>query len=346
MAELSHSAAGDLAGEIPEDLEGLIAFCVEHPELEPRASLYEYRHGAGWTHLAAFETVADATPERIKEEWGGGKYQVRVRRRTGAAIKAISVPLSGARLAREGEAPAAVISSGSVADTSRLERLEAAVSKLVEVVSSSRHGGTDQIVGLAQAMAQAQAPLLAALASAKAPAATDLGAFGAMLLKAIELGRDTASGSSNGGGYGDVIEGLGRPLFQLIARGMNADAQPALELNPPANGAGPEASSPGELPPGAPGWLTQLRPVLPQLLQLAQMHGDVHYWAGHIVDEADAPTLEWVRAELARREQFEGEFYSWVPAAVPLREWFGRFWTAIGEELEELAKLDSEELEG
>jgi hypothetical protein len=75
--------------------------------------------------------------------------------------------------------------------------------------------------------------------------------------------------------------------------------------------------------------------MLPQLLQLAQLHGDAEWWAERIVQTADESALVWIVAELDRRDEFEKEFYSWVPDAVAHREWFDGFWDALSSELED-----------
>lgn len=323
--------------EVPDDLESIVGFLLEHAaELPVRATLYE-RRGGEWSHLHAFDSLAEVTPETIREAFGGGRYQARFRRVTGGHLRATSFPVSGPKIPREGETPPAPSSE----ENPRLERLERTLERLLEKLTEApRKEPSADLVGLATAMAQAQAPLLAALAQAKAPAGPDMAAFGELLIRAIELGRE--GGGGGGGGYGDVVRDFGGPLLQILNRAMAGGGDAPRELTPAAPAAPTsEASSP---PAGSPGWLTQLGPLMPQLLQLAQLHADVDWWAAKILEGADEASLAWIRAELERRPEFEAEFYAWVPKAVPHKEWFDGFWEALADELADDG-LDGEELE-
>jgi hypothetical protein len=309
--------------EPPEDLDGISEYFLARPELaEHVKATLEQSKGGGWEHVHTFDSLEDATTETIREQFGGGRFRVRFRF-GGAFVRSPMVKIAGPPLEQLG--------GRAAPDDARLSRLEGLVERLVERLAHAPAAGSPSadVVGLATALTAAQAPLLAALAKQDRPEGTSMAEMLDVMVRAMELGRDNNNGG--GGGYGDVIKAFGPALTGLLNR---AGETPGL-LGPgePLEGPGGNGEAVAAAPAGAPGWLTAFRPFLPHLLQLAAMRGDVEYWTGELVKRADDAQLEWIGAQLDRREQFEEEFYTWVPGAVPHRAWFSRLWEELDKAL-------------
>jgi len=323
------SLAEEIAG-LPDDLELVVEWFIAHTELVVRATLFDAARGAAQLH--GFDRLDDITHEWIREQFGGGKYTVRFRERTGGSkiLRSVTFPVIGPKIPREGEAPAPAPAPSS-RDSDRLDRLERLLEKSLERGSNP---GND-LVGLATAMAAAQNPLLAALAEAKRPSSPDMAGMMDVMMRMMEFARD---GNGGGGGYGEVVKNFGAPLLELLNRatGGGVPLPPAVQLAPAPN---PSAAAPT----GAPGWYAVLQPQLPTLLQLAALHADVEFWAVKTLDLADDAALEWIKFELERRQEFDAEFYQWVPDAVPHRDWMTRFWDALAEEVATLDEEDGDE---
>lgn len=335
MLETENGAASStpiVPDELGDDLEANVGWLAARPELGTRATLFELGNGPP-AQLHAFDSLEDVTYDNVRELFGGGRYQIRFRQRGGKMLRAIQIRVIGPKLPREGEAPAA---PAAPVHDARLERLERLVEKLAERVTETKTGNAPDIVALATAISTMQAPILAALAETRSPKGMDATGMLDLITRVVELTRDSGGGS----GYGDVVSGLGRPLLELLNRFSGPGAAsplPAAEQLPPITAAGPVPASSSAPPPG---WFAVLQPALGHLLQLAALHADVEWWASEIIEKAEDSQLVWIRAELERREAFEAEFYQWVPQAAQHREWFGRFWTAIAEELAALAEED------
>ena len=322
MDELNGGAGGAGVPPIPEDLDEIVEWIRAQGMTDVKATLFENR-GQGPEHLHTFDSFEEATTDAIREIFGGGKYQVRFRRPGGAFLKQPMIKILGVRRPREGDTPAT-----SSRDSDRLDRLERLLEKSLERGSNP---GND-LVGLATAMAAAQGPLLAAIAEAKRPSSPDLAATMDVMMRMMEFARD---GNGGGGGYGEVVKNFGAPLLELLNRATGGGAP----LLPPAGELAPAPNPSAAAPTGAPGWYAVLQPQLPILLQLAALHADVEFWAVKTLELADDAALEWIKFELERRQEFDAEFFQWVPDAVPHRDWMTRFWDALAEEV---ATLDED----
>ena len=163
------------------------------------------------------------------------------------------------------------------------------------------------------------------------------------MMDAFWRGMEAAREMQSGHEYDRVISEVGRPLVEMIGRGMGEGAeqgQPPGAGSPQARGpepgppqaahggqTGPPPEGQGPAPaqnPDAPMWLRRFQRVIPQLLEWARTGSSPEVRALQILEDVPPQFLEPL-ADAVRRDDFTGEFSRWVPEARDHTGWFDLF---------------------
>lgn len=296
-----------------EDVDALLA------ELGPEATevqIYQVERGGRHNYLETWEP-SEFSLDAVKERWGGGRFQVRLKGPGRGYIKQRAFRIAGPSLLAPAGLPAALATGPQAAPTSSPEvtELRREVASLRELIQGQERGSRfEEMIALTRLLTERERP-------AVDPVDT--------LLKGIELAEKMGSGSS---GYSEVLNRLGVPLLDFLQEqaAKEKGAPPGAPKQPAALPAGSGQPSPDI---HAPAWVPSLAPWVPQLLQLAAAGRNPQLYAALIVDtlegNPDQTPLALLRDAVGQGDAFLAEFYQHVPDALQRSEWFGELFGEI-----------------
>lgn len=291
----------------------------------------------------------------LQKRWGGGRYHLLLKDGDGQYVKGGSLHFNVAgppkwgdhgesdRL-RELEERIQERTNDGKADPVVMMMFQTMREELRDLRSSSRSSGPDplELMLKYQALGQERTDrLLELMLTTKKEDRDPMETVGALLGMAVQL---KELGDSGGSGLDKVIGELATPL----GRFFTSQADAADVSNKLAAGVGAAHPNPPEVPKlsppkNPPAWYPLMQRFIPQLLKWARSGTDPELRAALVLEELPDRFLGPIHEQLKRGDEFAAEFLSAVPEAQDVREWFGVFFAAMLEGLDEMWVPDDEE---
>ncbi len=313
--------------EVPQDVQDIIDGLGV-----PSKSVRLYRkpkRGTGrFGYLETLET-ATFTLDDVRDQWGGGVYQIQFLNEDGKYIKGSARTFAIDGLPRDPEAPRGERGEGGETVDMLREILRDQRERSVAQDNSKTMELAIQIAQITQAnQAPAVDPMQVGTQIAKMilDATAGRGNDGPDFNQMIDLfTKGLEAGQMGGGdeGYGSVIRAF-LPTLQKLAE----------KETPPAGGdtsghAPPAQALPGSAPPAGPqpprtepAAIAAIRPFLPQLLTLAELKKNTQIQAALILDMLDAGQVELLATAVEDPDAFRTVFYQYVEEAKQFASWF------------------------
>lgn len=327
---------------LPDELKGLFS------DLGADARLQIYRRPPGGRKKYC-DTIDpwDFTMEWLRDEWGGGRYQLSLRK-DGKYAGAVTVEIEGPPKKRrdddddDDDEPALNPQLGVVL-VETLRELRDLRRDMQHPPAGAQQGNPVEMgLSIAQALQSATNPLIEYLTreqeDRKGPDSSDMIE---VFLRGMELAREMAGPPAGSNPYLEMA----RPLVESLTRTLERQ-QPPRALQPYPTPNPPEGADRVETdeerderrPEGQPpGWAHFVRPIVAQLEVPARTDGDPGLYAELVLDQVggNEDVELFLLTATDQLERFLPDFFRWVPSAREHRDWFTRLWQELGAQLRE-----------
>lgn len=278
--------------------------------------------------------------ERVRGQFGGGKWNMRLKHRSGKLIRSRTIRIEGPRKEADPEP--------EEDPRSLIEKVFDRMDHLQEKLEEVRQGPPPGLVqpdpmNMALAMMQGFQSLLDPMreelreerARNRSSGDFDPERLVNIFEQGIRLG-ELASGPERDP-MGSVLEQTLPGLLSFI--GANREGAPTapdsaalMRPNPPEDPVGDEKAK--KYTGTRPGWDLILQPVLPRLYGWAKRKKDEALLAAFVIEELTPEVEAILLAQLKRGPEFLREFFLLHPEAEPYTDWLTDFWVAVADTYE------------
>lgn len=313
---------------VPDDLTEaeILANLLADFETEEGVYIEVYRMGPRNTrpYMGKYD-IEEFSLDAVQDDYGGGKYQFRLKGPKGKRLGAQTVEIFGAP--KDPKANPAEESFAKIMAESQKE-IRALIDDVKNPPAAAQAENPIRLsLALLGAIQGMQAPYLEALLSRKddGPTARDMAE---MFIEGMQMAQNMAPAENP---YQGVIQTFAPMLNRALGAGADA-MNSAAASRPTTPNPGAQRMPPNQNP--RPGWDMALSQFVPTLQSWASQDKDARLRAEIVVDDLPQQVLPMLVEQLGRGEVFMQEFFSLHPETKPFEGWYRAFWQAVADQFD------------